>query len=214
MKSIFVFCIGQGIDENIINRFYEITKKSTSLPIKVYVEVGNKKPDLLFNKSKLLNQVLKQNISKYDIILQTDIDLLMPPKMIDDIYLKICEDKVKNTFYHSRLRRCSLDEIQNLEYKNFPWDMWLSRDNILCTGCWNMGPSLLWQKCGGYNENMFGWGGEDDEFYKRSAKIHKAKWSVFKNYPLVHVNHPPRTQKRSKQNMSFADKDVYRNWLQ
>lgn len=198
--KIALLVIAVGLDEDYIKRFEEYAKASESkYDFDIIIEKGQKQEK--FYKSRLLNKHLRDLVNRYDFIIQTDIDLIIPPGLIE----RTVDKYLTNTINHSVLRKLDEDSIEKFNYEKFPWEEWLTRKHILCSGCWNGADSKTWKRSGGFNEEMFDWGGEDTEFMYRSRR-RGIKWNVFYIYPLVHIWHPQRTQCRGDENMKLVSK--------
>lgn len=67
-----------------------------------------------------------------------------------------------------------------------------------------------WFELNGYNENIDGWGGDDEEMWRRASNL--VTMSELCEYPLLHVNHPLRKDRseffpvKSSRNLRIAKK--------
>lgn len=200
-KDVCIIAAAQGISKDVINRFRDCIKYSRP-SVSYDVRIGNSK-EKKFYKTKILNQLLRDNLKNYSVIIQTDIDLVVPHGLIDFT----CEmlRKQHNNGFHHNLRYVDPQEIKGIVYKDYPWNRWKTLPTTFCSGCWNGMYSKVWRKSCGWCEDMFAWGSEDSEFYNRSLRK-GIRWMKCDKFPLVHINHKPRQRKRANQNMSEAKK--------
>lgn len=193
--NVCIIVAAQGIPKKTIQRFKESVFASNPArkPI-IMIKSGKEKR---FYKTKILNRCLREAIPKFKVIIQTDIDLIVPPGLINKTCAALKQQP--NNCYHHFLRYVDPSEIKGKKYGQFPWNKWVNLKAEFCSGCWNGMTSKMWKKSGGFNEQMFAWGAEDSEFYNRTVRkgIH---WIKKKSFPLVHINHPKRQQKRAREN--------------
>lgn len=191
--DIAIIAVAQNISQDIIERF-KSSIKSSSPKYSFDILIGTS-DDKIFSKTKILNSLLRRTIDKYTVIIQTDIDLIIPPDLINETFEKTFN---KDRFaYHHNLRYIEEKEIKKLDYLNYPFKKWIMLESKFCSGCWNGMSSKSWIKTKGYNEEMIKWGYEDTEFFNRSRRL-GIFWIKTKSYPLVHINH----QKRQTNNVS------------
>jgi len=208
-KDVCIIVAAQGISKKVITRFRESVAASKPKCIcDVMIKCGREKK---FYKTRIINDCLRKTLPKYKVIIQTDIDLLVPPKLIDKTF-NMAMGQPSNCFHHF-LRYVNPEEIKGKRYKDFPWHDWVHLKADFCSGCWNGMTGEAWKKSGGLNEDMFAWGAEDTEFYNRS-KRKGIRWINCKDFALVHINHPRRQKKRAKENFEvgrlYSDQT---NWL-
>jgi len=208
-KDICIIAAAQGISPKIISRFRSTIKISGSkYSYDVIVSGG---ADEKFYKTRIINQCLRSAIPRYKVIIQTDIDLLVPRGLLDRTFEAVM--KQPNNCFHHFLRYVEASEVKGKKYKDFAWHQWLNYSSTFCSGCWNGMCSQTWEKTGGFNEEMYAWGSEDTEFYNR-ARRKGIRWINDRSFALVHVNHPRRQKKRSKENFEvsrlYSDKT---DWL-
>jgi hypothetical protein len=199
-RDTLIIAIAQGIENETIERFVRLTNNSQKMKhFDIHIETGNADASK-FYKTRLLNDCIKKYIKKYDFIIQTDIDLIIPFGLVDRT-VKVAAAGCNMS--HCVLRYIKPEEIEGLSYDKFPWQKWKTYKKTYCSGCWNGATSETWRKSGGWNPDMFGWGAEDTEFKNRSIR-RGVNWKNIYDMPLVHINHPPRTPVRPKDNMKFA----------
>jgi hypothetical protein len=213
-KEVIIVVIAQGIDQSVVDRFVRFancSKKNKDFDI--HVESGNPNEEK-FYKSRLLNKCINKFKNEYKYIIQTDIDLIVPYGLVDRT-LKIASGSNAN-MVHCLLRYIEPEEIQDLEYDKFPWETWVRKERTYCSGCWNGATVEAWKKSGGWNSHMYDWGYEDTEFRERS-KRRGIRWKNIYDMPLVHVNHPNRTPRRTRDNKDTIKKfkprhDFLKEW--
>lgn len=190
MKISILTC-AINIPQNIINRFLS---HSNNINVKIITEKDGDftTTDLTgkyFNKCKALNfglsELIKQN---YEVIIQTDIDMIFR------------HDLVQKTINHINNNTHVFCYCRNSDYDNLSWDEYLKLPlRISGVGAWNVLTSDNWKKTGGYNEDLYGWGQEDDEMHDRINRL-KLQTYIIKSIPLVHINHSRRTKSRIEKN--------------
>jgi hypothetical protein len=208
-KNIAIVVVAQNIDNSVIERFKDCVSNSRT-KYSYDIMVGSSKEDK-FYKTRILNETLRNVINKYDVIIQTDIDLIVPSGLIDETYERIIK-RDKWAFHHN-LRYIDPIEIENKKYNEYDFNKWKNYKSRFCSGCWNGMNNNTWKRTKGYNEDMYAWGFEDTEFFKRSRRL-GIQWIKCFSYPLVHVNHKPRQKNLVKENMKASEKyDIKTDWL-
>ena len=140
----------------------------------------------LLNKSRALNDGLKALLPACDIVVCTDIDILIPPNLLEYSYGTVKEN------YNLWVVCRNIDEKETTVMQ---WDKWKKLPlRMSGVGSWNAMKKDDWYKSGGFDERLLGWGGEDDVFVMRRENA-GIKTIVEKNFALMHVNHPPRQNK-------------------
>lgn len=208
-----VIVVAEGIEQAAIDRFSAFLRASLqgAMSIDILFSGAGEPRTGEFNKSKHLNTLLREAIDSYQIIVQTDIDLIMPPKLIP--HAISCVANHKGLAYHHVLRHVEPAEIEGVEYKDFPFNEWKKRKFIYCSGCFNAMRSETWKQAKGYCEAMVEWGNEDTEFWNRSKRL-GIHWMNDSNFGLVHINHPRRTRRNVEQNKQAGMKyHLKTNWL-
>jgi hypothetical protein len=219
MKDIAIMVVAQNISDEIKHRYAECVSKSKpncSWDIH-FLSSDDPSQKINFNKSKLLNSGIKNLYNKgYKVIIQSDIDLITPPGIVDkslEIGLNL-----KTCFYnfHYRIDPRHLpklpDDYQTIDFKLLSKTFASENAN----GCWNAMTPESWMASGGYNEYMIEWGREDDVFRSNAGNKFGIKFINFNQFCLIHVNHPPRTKDMRKYNRSMeekARKEGKTNWL-
>lgn len=210
MFKVGIIAVAEGIDDKTIERFVSsIEKSNPSVSYTVKICKGNKSDK--FYKTRHLNSALKELIPICEVIIQTDIDLIIPPGLIDEAYKRVKREP--NNCYHHTLRYVEGESIQGLEYSDYPFADWLKLKWIYNSGCFNAMTSHTWKRSGGYHPDMCDWGNEDTWFMNKCKKK-VIKYTCNSDFPLVHINHPPRTRKNVKHNKKIVkDSDYERDWL-
>jgi len=218
MKQVAIMAVAQNIDMRVMYRFKECIRKSNpSVSYDVYL-LGSKKLRKKgpFNKSKLLNRGIKKLVPMgYEVIIQADIDLVVPPGIIDETHRFAMTGKI--CFYNCH-RRIDPEQLPRLpeEYDKMDWKKYLKFEKEAANGCWNGIQSKYWYDTGGYNENMIEWGKEDDDWRRRAHRFGKVGFKNHSRFCLIHVNHPQRTKDCRKRNRQCEIRALNKgkwNWL-
>ena len=208
--QIGIIAVAEGIPLKVIDRFcayIQQSKPSVGYTVKICMAAKQG----VFYKTRYLNEALKELIPICETIIQTDIDLIIPPGLIDEAYKRVNTEK--GNCYHHVLRYIKPEVIAGLEYNDFPFDEWLKLERRYNSGCFNCMTSETWQKSGGYHPDMCDWGNEDSWFRKKCQAL-GIRYTHNVDFPLVHINHPPRTPKNCGHNIGVVKRDDYlSNWL-
>jgi len=209
-KDIAIIAAAQNISPETIERFKDGVRSSK--PAYGYdILIGGSKEEKFF-KTKILNQLIRDNLNKYNVIIQTDIDLIVPPTLINRTYEGVAYGN--RTAYHHSLRYVDAKQIAGLRYDKYPFLEWVNLQSMFCSGCWNGMSVETWRRTRGYNEEMFAWGYEDTEFFHRSRRL-GIQWIKRKEFALVHINHETRQKNMVKENTSVGNKYADQtDWLQ
>ncbi len=219
MKQVAIMAVAQNISKDTIDRFKSciyLSKPSITFDIYLFGEKTPRGKNKPFNKSKLLNKGIKKLVPmNYDVIIQADIDLIVPPHIIDTTYDIVMNKRI--CFYNCH-RRIDPKELPSLpsEYLNMDWDKYMKYPWEAANGCWNGMRSHLWMESGGYNEDMVEWGKEDDDWRQRASKYGKIPFLNWNRFCLIHYNHPTRTQDLRKRNRQCGIRSLNKgkwNWL-
>lgn len=219
MIDVGIMVVAQNIDKKIKNRFQEcIIRSKPECTFNIhFLSASDEEVKGPFNKSKILNNGIK-TLTKmnYKVIIQTDIDLIIPPGLID----KTLEIGIqpKTCFYncHRRIDPKRLPKLPD-EYDKMNWEKLFDKfifENA--NGCWNGMTPESWLESGGYNEYMIEWGREDDVFRTNANRYGNIKFINYNKFCLIHVNHPPRTRDFRKYNNAMERKaslEGKKNWL-
>ena len=211
MRQCVIVAVAEGIDPAIVERFRDsIVQSAPRTQVDIDLWVGEREGD--FCKAERLNELVRRNLDKYQVIIQADIDLLIPPGLVD--YSCSSVRIGHNLAYHHYLRHVSQAEIEGISYPQYRFSEWQKRKSIFCSGCWNAMSPKTWKASGGWNPDMLGWGFEDTEFFQRSKK-RGIRWILDLQFGLVHVNHDPRTPRRVEENREAAARydPLTVNWL-
>ena len=153
-KDTIIVAVAQGIDDEVVERFVRFTNNSQKMRhFDIHVECGDPSSNK-FYKTRLLNDCMKSFIKRYDYIIQTDIDLIIPFGLVDKT-VRLATNDIN--MVHCVLRYIDPKEIDGLSYDRFPWERWLTQKKTYCSGCWNGATSAAWKRSGGWNLDMFGW---------------------------------------------------------
>lgn len=218
MKKVAIMAVAQNISNDIKRRFQEcIIRSKPSVGFDVYLlGAKNNRTKGPFNKSKLLNKGIKKLVPHgYEVIIQADIDLVVPPGLVDKTYEYAMTGKV--CFYNCH-RRIDPEHLPRLpeDYDSMDWKKYMSFDWEAANGCWNGIQARYWMDTGGYNEDMIEWGKEDDDWRRRAAKFGKVGFKNWNKFCLIHVNHPQRTKDMRKRNRQCEMRSLKKgkwNWL-
>ncbi len=166
-----------------------------------------------FSRSKALNSGIKELIDHgVDVIVCTDIDMIMPPKLLRYAYDKSISTN-KNIFSMTRF-------IDEQEFNRFypDWKIFIRRPAAHSGyGGFNAMTVEMWKKSGGWPEELFEWGYEDISFREKLISRDIDTITLI-NFPLLHINHPPRSniqQQSQRRNVDAANlTDINTtNWL-
>ena len=210
MNKVGIIVIAVGIENPVIERFASTLDDSAIKPytLKIvtsesYMENG------LLNKSKALNDGLRQMLDNNDIVACTDIDMLIPPGLVQHTL----DNLKRSTNLWAVCRNISEDKILPREWKEW-CNLPLRKTG---TGSWNAMYKEDWFKSGGWDERLVGWGGEDEVFYARREQM-GIKNIMCNQLPLMHVNHLSRQNKDKHKlgNMEALELGLsgpQRNWI-
>jgi hypothetical protein len=197
VKQVGIFVVAQNISDSVVQRFQGCLEKSNpTVSYDVFI-LRTQKKEKHFNKSKLLNKGIKTLAKgQYEVLIQTDIDLIIPPGLVDHSY-EIA--KTGRVCFHNDMRKVNIDDIPGFpklpsQYAKIDWSIFKKVPFIFASGCWNTMQSPYWWDTGGWNEMMIEWGREDDDWRNRAKKHHGIKFIDSKKFELIHYNHPPRTK--------------------
>jgi hypothetical protein len=134
----------------------------------------------LYNKSRMLNAGILQLAENCEVIVCTDIDMWVPPGLIDKSYALAREGK--HVWCMARyIDRTMLFQSDLL--------------HVPCSekgkGSWNALSTENWFRSGGWNENMYGWGYEDDAMHLYIQQSGMQTVSIT-DLPLMHIAHGKR----------------------
>ena len=218
-KKIAIMTVAQNISKVITDRYQKCVELSGSkYPLDIFF-MGQKNPrdsKTPFNKCKLLNRGIKKlHDMGYEFIIQSDIDLIVPPKLIDTTYEV---STTKNICFYNFHRRIDPKHLPTLPdgYHSMDWEKYSKFETESANGCWNGMSTEMWMRSGGYNENMIEWGKEDDAFRRTASKHFGIGFLNYNKFCLIHVNHAPRTKDMRKRNQqceirNFREGKI--NWL-
>jgi len=221
-KNVGIMVVAQFIPQNIVDRFIrciEQSKPSVSFDIHILRSKDKTQKINHFNKSKILNKGIKKLVNMgYEVLIQTDIDLIVPPKIIDESYEISMSER---HCFHVNHRRITIEKVAGFpklpeEYNLMDWDFMMKFPKEASNGCWNSLQSKYWYDTGGFNENCVNWSREDDDWARRAKIYGKIPFVVSNMFPLMHINHPQRNFNNRKHNDVVVRKAIMQgkiNWL-
>lgn len=217
MHQIGITVIAYNIPQDVINRFTSNIQNESRPKLSYKIEIITDPNDALYEhtdghkymcRAKGLNRGILKLADICEVIVCTDIDLIYPPGVFERTY----EECMNNNWVWGVCRDISSKKINPRR-----WNEWLNLPlREVGKGGFNGMHTQMWQHVGGWNENLYGWGGEDDDFHHRALhkKINRIRMTEF---AIMHVNHPRRTRERGLKNLELAKRmGVHRyttNWL-
>lgn len=212
MCDIGIVVVAVNIEPEIVARFestlFLSVRSHTRYHLRVmkdnsYVEDG------LLNKSRALNDGVRELIEHCRVVVCTDIDMLVPPSLVDYTVANI--KPMNNLWVVCR-------DIDERDIYPRRWEEWMK---LPCRpsgyGSWNTMLAEDWIRSGGWDERLTGWGGEDDVFKHRRTQqgIHTVVCEMF---PLMHIVHAPRQNKTeihggNQEAVTIGKSGPDRNWL-
>lgn len=192
--NIAIMVVAENIGQAIVDRFVECVHLSQP-HANIHVEIlKSETPQGIFCKSKILNAGIKKLVKgNYDLIIQADIDVIVPPRLIEATY---AVGSRPNTCFHCDHRRVDPHKLPKLPEKYATLDFDSLREVFPIeesAGCWNGMTPDNWWKSGGYNELMEGWGKEDNAFRRSVERNTRIRFVDDNSHVLFHINHPRRT---------------------
>lgn len=192
-----------GISQKICNRFEDLLEKAT--PIGFICSITTKPGD--FTRSKCRNEGILFLLSKCQVIVCVDVDMLVPPGLME-YTLENVQDGVA---LWAQCRNLEPDQADSLK-----WDEWINlpvRESGI--GSWVAITAGDWLKTGGWDERITSYGGEDDVLAIRREEM-GIKTEVTCDFPLMHVNHPNRDQRTTEsrlKNLELGTTQPPKNYL-
>lgn len=212
--------VAQGIPESIKGRFKrcaELSAPNCSFDVEFLSEPMP--AGYVFSKSRLMNAGLKRLCRlDYKVIAQVDVDLIIPPGLLDKALEHGTKDMVCFHNHHRRYTKQLRPWIPNFPdgYAQMDWDRGFRElDSEDANGAFNAMTPASWMKSGGFNELMVCWGTEDDSF-RHTAGPRGIRFLNYNKFCLLHVNHPPRNRDARKYNKAMAAKvaaEGGKDWL-
>lgn len=219
MINVGIIAISYNLPKDIQDRFIkyiDLSMRNSNLSYKVLImtEKDTITTNQLFNKSKTFNIAIQQLINNTEVIICSDIDIILDIGTIDLTYKKAIQT---NNNIFSMVRYIDISNISN-----FPYDK-ISRYYTIPLaywgkGAWNGMTSENWYRSGGWNEELYGWGYEDIEFHNRLLKKGIDIYTLMTKI-LIHINHPMRNLNQNvsqQQNIEVSKSKDYLNynWLE
>jgi hypothetical protein len=212
--KIAIIAVNHNIPKEISDRFIWSAKNSErEIPFDLFL--GSHEDHMeSFRKTTILNDILRKIIDSYNVIIQTDIDMLIPPSIIKRTVECV---RGNSNCYHCNFRYVEAKEVDGWNktgYNTIPWVNIQHRKLFCASGSWNGMSNLTWKRSNGFCEAIFYLGGPDTEFYRRSMK-RGILWNQENELPLSHINHKKRSiPKQGKKNLSIAKRyPIDYNWL-
>lgn len=212
--KLAIMAVSHNIDSDIIRRFiWSLRASETKIPFDIFLG-SHKNPKETFRKTTILNDIIRQIINTHPVMVQTDIDMMTPPGLL--------QSTINFTLtglhcYHCNYRYVESEEVERwmkVPYRFLPWNEIRKRKTFRASGSWNGMSSLSWLKSNGFCEEIYNLGGPDTEFYKRTSKL-GIRWLQDNNFPLSHINHKRRSvPKQGEKNLQLAKSfSIDYNWL-
>lgn len=158
-----------------------------------YLSVCNYPYEEMFSIGRNINSLIRQLTTRDShIVMKTDPDIEFSHEAINHIRHKVKPGQ-------GLVSICANDTIEH----SVPWsDMKKRRSGL---GASFAMTKLDWFNLCGYDERIEGWGGDDDEMFKRASK--NITMEVSEKHPIYHINHPCRQSgnfvKNSYTNMKY-----------
>lgn len=206
MKDCCVLVVAHKIEQEVVDRFTNHllhAKGRIDVDLKLHETSDSLQEGGLFCKAKALNSLLRENLDKYRVLIQTDIDNLFPVGLLDSAFTAVLNHT--NFAFHCCLRHISVKELSGLSYQEYPFSAWAERKFIFCSGAFNAMNAQTWRNTRGYNEKLVGWGVEDSDMFWRSKRL-GVRWIIDNTTPLVHIDHPPRGRRNVEANTETMHK--------
>jgi hypothetical protein len=208
-------------EQRFLMRRFDASVKNDARPMLTYeilfvtpdrfdIETIDEQGRPVFNISKAYNAGIHYFRDRAQYIACADIDLLFPPGFLD---YSVRKARIKP--FIGRVRFIDPGDVHPRK-----WDYWKTFGARPGTGAWNVMTYDHYWRVGGFNEEMFGWGGIDTDFKQRKNDVFGNDGCWYDaEYPLVHVNHPPHVihaPRRPGPNMEISNKyrRTGKNWLE
>jgi len=200
MESVGIVVAAVDIPDETIKRFQNF------IPMEVKLAIVRDFHGTVLSRTRLLNKGIQQLRPYCRIIICTDIDMIVPPGLLEYTARVVRP----GTALWSACRKFNLDDL--VDIYNIQNEQWKNWTDLPCSktgkGSWVAMDRKDWNRIGGWDERLFGWGGEDDALQLRRKGM-KIKTIESIQYPLMHVNHEQRNrwgEFRGKANLQLAKK--------
>jgi predicted glycosyltransferase involved in capsule biosynthesis len=217
MVDIGIIVISYNISNDTISKFIKnmnISMSYSNLNYEILI-IDNKYDVLtegIFNKSKALNIGIKKLLNIAKVILITDIDIIAEIGLVDLTYKKSIQT-------NSPVFALAKFVDSNITYDNIS-NYYAASYTYTGLGAWNAMIPDMWYKTGGFNEDLYGWGFDDNEFHYRLCKKNIDKVIIMTKFHF-HIDHSPDRQYRTNSNRYYGniiqsnakDYSTY-NWLE
>lgn len=215
--EVCLMTVAQGIPQAIKDRFKKCAELSNPTASFDVVFLGENVPmQGLFNKSKFLNAGIKELSKKgYKCIVQVDVDLIIPPGIIDTALEYASRPDLVLHNHHRRVDAKLVPSFPS-QYTSTDWGRLFK--NLVpenANGAWNSASPATWMKSGGWCELCINWGAEDDVFRHSSYK-RGIKFLNYNKFVLLHINHQLRNPDMRKHNRIVwkqLDEQGGKDWL-
>lgn len=210
MTDLCLMTVAQGIPDRVKERFEtcaRLSKPTCSFDVVFLSEPTSAK--YVFSKSRIMNAGLRQLFKQdYAVIAQVDIDLIIPPGLLDKAVEIGSEPMRMFHNHHRRYEPVRWPWIPDFPegYDKMDWERGFNEivpENA--DGAFNAGTPETWRKSWGFNELMQRWGWEDVAF-RRTANSRGVRFTNYNKFCLLHVNHPARQTNVSKFNREMQKK--------
>jgi len=134
-----------------------------------------------FDIGRLNNRAIRT--SECNVVVKTDVDIVFSLELIQYLWTFVSP----GTGVVAKCSNIDLDRLGTVEWCN---------TQIRSAGrgaCFALFRSD-WERLYGYDERFIGWGGDDDDMYRRASRALKMIQTA--QYPLWHINHPKRIDDR------------------
>ena len=162
-----------------------------------------------FSKAKGANVGVRK-LMHCDVIIQADIDIIFPPKLLKWIYRRL--NHKANNWIFVQPRFVSIEDFLSVSWEELL--KWPTRPSA--SGVFNAAKPKVWKEIGGWNENLYGYGHADGDLRGRVKKS-KFNFESLHNWPLVHISHLDRIRAeqgiRGPVNREIAKRTGGQKWL-
>ena len=173
-----------GIADEVRDRFVATLRRTTPLDtfeLSVVIRSFGG-----FSRAKARNVGILGLFPACRAIVCTDVDMLVPPGLVEHTQRAVTD----GTAVWAKCRNLPAEKADVLS-----WEEWLElpiREDG--TGSWVAMTAADWLKVGGWDQRLTGHGGEDDILALRRTE-RGIKTLELRQFPLMHVNHPPRDRR-------------------
>jgi hypothetical protein len=192
-----------GIENRIVQRFLEAVANSLDADTGCLVCLVTDAPghnSSKFNLAAARNTGLRRLLGSCKVVACADVDCLVPPGLVAWM-----ARHVEDRHVWVPVRR-----LGEAESEPRCWSEWMSLPTLdYGLGGWNAMSPATWRRVGGWDQRCYGWGGEDNVLHERTRAAGIATVAC-REFPLVHVEHPPRAfgrpNRRRRANAKFSSR--------